>query len=83
MATAFSDRSCCIGGDYADNGHGAGLRDCGIDAAAQAGGVEDDPFQAFPEMNAVEQGVERIGDCAVVAVFGVGMVLGVVTNGLQ
>jgi hypothetical protein len=72
-----------MGGDYTDSGHGAGFGDSGIDSAAQAGGVENDPFQAFPEMNAIENGIEKIGDRAVVAVFGIRVVLGMVANGLQ
>lgn len=49
----------------------------------QADGVCQEPFQAGPYAQGVQDGVQHVGDGAVVDVLGIGVVDGVVAGGLQ
>ena len=57
--------------------------DGGVGAAVEADGVGEEPFGGVPKADGVEDGVEEVGDGAVVDVFRVRVVDGVVSRCLE
>src|SRR5258707_8977846 len=55
----------------------------GVRAPLHAHCPRQRPFQSVPEANAIQNRIQHIGHCAVMAVFGVGVMPGVMTRGLQ
>ena len=55
----------------------------GVGAAVEADGAGEEPFGGVPKTDGVEDGVEEVGDGAVVDVFRVGVVDGVVVRRLE
>ena len=55
----------------------------GIGLTFQADGFRQQPFKASPEMDAVEYGIQKIRDGAIMAVLRIGVMLRMVPGGLQ